>query len=290
MVKILPTPPSLEVAPTNDITVFSANREGESLGTIAFVTRDHMNAATTMAMMYSDFTWVPPGRSVERYVVTGNLLTLQRNECVQRMQGDWLLFIDDDMVWEPDAIRKLVETREELDADILGGLCFRRSAPHFPTMFMRETPTAGGYNFLETWTDDVIEVDATGMAFVIIHKRVFERIAGGPMPAYEERVREGGGPPNFFRWEGSLGEDLRFCQDAKAAGCRIFVDTRIEVGHVAEIEIRKRHFLLELVGRDERTYEARKALNDKMGLPTLSLDAALDALDLNPRIGENYGE
>jgi hypothetical protein len=184
------------------------------------------------------------------------------------MKGDWLFFIDDDMVWEADAVGRLLQARDEIDADIIGGLCYRRSAPHQPTLFMRETPTSGGYNYLESWTDDIIEVDATGMAFVIIHKRVFEAIAGTEMPSLE--IRESLGPSGFFQWNGVLGEDLRFCQDAKAAGMRIFVDTRIEVGHIAEVEIRRKQFLIEHLARDEAGYKARLKVNDRMGLPTLT--------------------
>jgi GT2 family glycosyltransferase len=187
---------------------------------------------------------------------------------VQRMKGDWLMFIDDDMVWDADSVGKLLAARDEIDADIIGGLCYRRSAPHQPTLFMRETATSGGYNYMESWDDDIVEVDATGMAFVIIHKRVFEAIAGTEMPSIE--VRESLGPAGFFQWSGTLGEDLRFCQEAKAAGMRIFVDTRIEVGHIAEVEIRKKQFLVEHLGRNEEKYLARKEVNDRMGLPTLT--------------------
>jgi hypothetical protein len=88
------------------------------------------------------------------------------------------------------------------------------------------------------------------------------------------------GPSNFFRWEGILGEDLRFCQDAKASGSRIFVDTRIEVGHVSEIVVNRRHFLMELALRDDALVAARKEVNDAMGLPTVTRDEAMKELGL----------
>jgi len=246
-------------------------REGEPIGSIVIPTRDHINAATMTSVVMSDFRWLPEGTTVDHNIIQGSILTSQRNEGIQRMRGDWILFIDDDMVWHPDAIGKLVAAREEHDLDMIGGLCFRRSEPYAPTLYMRENPTGGGYNFLERWDpDQIVEVDATGAAFLLIHKRVFEMIAGGPMPPHEHRVREGGPPPNFFRWEGTLGEDLRFCQDAKAAGARIWVHTGIEIGHVAERTITHRDFLFQLAERDEATYNARKELNDRMGLPTMT--------------------
>lgn len=270
----------LEHKPQPPMEVYTMHREAEVLGTITIPTRDHVNAATMTSVVMSDFRWVPPGKTVDHNIIQGSILTTQRNEAIQRMRGDWLLFIDDDMVWTPDAIGQLVMEREAYDLDILGALCFRRAEPFQPTMFMREAPTDGGYNFLEDWPpNQIVEVDATGCAFLLIHKRVFEMIAGGPMPSWEHRQREGGPPPNFFRWEGTLGEDLRFCQDAKAAGARIFVHTGIEIGHVAERQVRYRDFLYQMLERDEATWNARKELNDRMGLPTLSPEQVRDRLD-----------
>jgi len=261
----------LSAAPSTDLTVFGSAQDGDDAdcaGTVSLPVRDHINAATATSLLHTDWRFVPKGKFIDRNIIQGNILTLQRNEAVQRMRGDWLMFIDDDMVWDSNAVGRLLAARDEIDADIIGALCYRRSSPHQPTLFMREAPTSGGYNYLEDWTDDIIEVDATGMAFVIIHKRVFEAIAQSKMPARE--VRNNIGLPNFFRWEGSIGEDLRFCQDAKAAGCRVFVDTRIEVGHIAEVEIRRKHFLMEHIERPVELVEARREVNDRMGLPTLT--------------------
>jgi hypothetical protein len=234
------------MVPGSSLDVFTMHGTGESIGSIAIPVRDHINAATMTSWFMTDYSFLKPGQAIERYVLQGNILTLQRNEAIQRMVGDWLLFIDDDMVWAPDAIGRLIASRDEHDLDVVGALCFRRSSPYQPTLYMRESPTTGAYNYLEDWDDDIIEVDATGLAFLLIHKRALEAIAG-PMPPIEER--NGGPPPNFFRWEGALGEDLRFCQDLKAAGMRIWVDTRIEVGHIGEHEIRRREYLIDLHGR-----------------------------------------
>jgi hypothetical protein len=260
--------------PGASLDVFTMGNGGDddTVGTIAIPVRDHINAATMTSWFMTDYTFLPNGANVSRFILQGNILTLQRNEAVQRMNGDWLLFIDDDMVWQPDVVGRLIASREEHDLDMVGALCFRRSDPYQPTLYMREEPTKGAYNFLETWDDDLVEVDATGLAFLLIHKRVFEAIAASPMPPLDQRV--GGPPPNFFRWEGALGEDLRFCQDAKAAGMRIWVDTRIEVGHIGEHEIRRKQYLTELATRDQSIVDARKEVNDRMGLPTMTREAA----------------
>lgn len=269
----------LEKQPQPDMELYSVRREGEPLGTITIPTRDHLNAATVTSLVTTDFRWLPKGTTVDHQIIQGSILTSQRNEAVQRMRGDWLLMIDDDMVWKPDAVGRLVDRREEFDLDMVGGLCFRRSEPYAPTLYMRERSDSGGYNFRESWAEEeIVEVDATGCAFLLIHKRVFEMIAGGAMPPYEERTREGGPPPNFFRWEGTMGEDLRFCQDAKAAGARIWVDTSIEIGHVTEKAVGHRDFLMQMAQRSPAIWEARKKLNDSMNMPTLTQQEVLDKL------------
>jgi hypothetical protein len=263
--------------PGSPLSVYSMDDAGDDvLGTIAIVARDHINTATTTSLVGTDFSWIPAGKSMRRKIIQGGILTLQRNEAIQRMEGDWLLFIDDDMVWRPNAVAQLVAIREELDLDMVGGLCFRRTPPHQPTLYMREHPNEGPYNFLEKWDSDVVEVDATGLAFCLIHKRVFERIAGTPMPPLAERGASG--PPQFFSWQGRLGEDLRFCQDAKTSGSKIYVDTRIEIGHIAEMEIGYREFLQQVVLREPDVEEARRAVNDTMGLATMTAAEAWEKL------------
>lgn len=253
-------------AVVTEVDVIS-ERMKEPLGTIGIPVRDSVNTQTMLSFMSTDW----PGQ-VDKLWARGSILALQRNHLVQRMRGDWILFIDDDMVWQSDAILRLLKTRDDLigqgfEPDMLGALCFRRSAPHTPTLFFKHA--AGPYNFMEEWEDDVVEVDATGMAFCLIQVSAFEKIADTEMPPYDVRVA-GQRMPDFFRWHGSLGEDLRFCQDLKQAGGSIYVDTRVHIGHVAEKVVGHRDFLREVADRDPQAQADRTLLNKEMGLPTLT--------------------
>ncbi len=260
----------------SEINVFGEHREGDPLGSVVICTRDHLNAATATAMWTTDFSWVPPGYSVNRQVIQGGILTLQRNEALKRMEGAWLLFIDDDMIWQFDAVGRLVaswaEVQEQFEEPVMmGGLCHRRQAPFDPTLYAREQPTSGRYRFMEKWDSDIVEVDATGCAFLLIPERVLDAImrhAGSEWPDPEKRSQML--PPPIFRWDGMFGEDLTFCQDAKAAGCRIFVDTRIEIGHIAEVTIGRQDFIRQIALRDMVTEERVREANDKVGLPTMT--------------------
>ena len=272
----------LEDRPGSSLQMYTTSRPGEAIGTIAIPTRDKISVGLFISLMSTDWKWLGEN-VVEWAVVQGSILVSQRNELVQRMKGDWILFIDADMQFDPNAIQQLIAAREEGDFDILGGLCFQRSEPYQPTMYMRERPDSGGYLFLERWDDDIVEVDGTGLAFVIVHRRVFERIVrhndnrpAFVWPPYEERIRIQ--PPDFFKWIGGLGEDLRFCQDAKASGSRIYVDTRIKIGHVGETVYDERSFFQGLALRNPEDEAMRRKLNDKLGLPTVTAAEARERL------------
>jgi Glycosyl transferase family 2 len=271
----------LEKNPGEPLIALTTTRPGDPIGTIGIPSRDHINAQTASSLMTTDMRFaIEAGRGVPKIeMILGNVLPWQRNEIINRMEGDWILFIDDDMVWRPDTVARLVATQQENDFDIVGALCFRRAFPFQPTMYMREQPDEGLYNFREKWAEgEIVEVDATGMAFCLIHKRVFEMLIEGPIPPFEDRRRIGGPPPNFFHWYGSMGEDLRFCQEAKAKGARIFVDTSIEVGHISEVTIGRDDFLSALARRDTASFLERKRLNDEMGLSTMSPSEARERL------------
>ncbi len=239
----------------------AANRK--CVGTIAMVTRDHVSAATAISMLMTDLSFLAADEYVQRFIIVGNVLVFQRNECISKMDGDWILFIDSDMSWQPDAVKTLVETQRKFDLDIVGGLCFQRMAPYQPTMYVKAANAEHGYTFLEDWeADAAVEVDATGMAFSLIHKRVFDRIlqhtTGKSFPSFEER--QGMRPPPFFRWDGEYGEDFLFCREAKDAGNRVFVDTGVKVGHVGDHTITAENFWQEIVFRtgDEQEFREKQ--------------------------------
>lgn len=253
-----------------EIQIYRGKREGKTVGTIAMCTRDKISAGTVISWLMADrHTYLAPDENIGLFIIQGHVLTLQRNECIRNMEGDWIIFIDDDMTFQPDAIRRLVETRNEHDLDMVGGLCFQRGEPYQPTLYMRESATEGNYVFLEDWErDSVVEVDATGMAFVLITKRLLTQIAG-EFPDREHRLTKSK-PPAYFRWdEKGFGEDMTFCQDVKQAGGRIFVDTSIKTGHISETTITEKSFLRELAERPDDVSELRQSINDKMGLPTV---------------------
>lgn len=260
------------------IEVFSGKTSDgpTTIGTVVLCTRDQLNAATAMSMWTTDYRWLQPGEAVERLIIQGSILTLQRNEALKRMEGDWIIFIDDDMIWQPGDVGRLVDTWKALVAEtgdnaaICGGLCHRRGAPYDPTLYVSDQK--GGYRYLETWDRDIVAVDATGMAFVLIPLAAIERITGIAWP--EVTKRKDLPPPPVFRWDGVLGEDLQFYRQARLKGIKVYVDTRIEIGHIGELIINRDTFLREMTRRTPEQEEAERALNEPLGLPTMTAEQA----------------
>lgn len=268
------------------------NHVNKCVGTVAMITRNQIAADTAISWMMTDTSFLNEGEYMKRFIIVGNVLTFQRNECINNLEGDWILFIDSDMVWQPEAIKVLVETRDKFDLDIVGGLCFQRGDPYQPTLY-KKAATGGGYTYLEKWPENAAyEVDATGMAFCLVHKRVFDRVLQsqakqgfGEFEDHEDpetgemiKGRKGQIPAPFFRWEGRYGEDFLFCQEAKAVGCRIFVDTSVKVGHVGEQVITEETFLREIAFRHPLAQTFRSGVLEEIGEQALTREEAMERL------------
>lgn len=125
-----------------------------------------------------------------------------------------LLFIDDDMQFPPDALERLLAH----DVPIVGGLCHARRPPWNPMLAKRAGPLYGfEYDHPST---GLVEVDATGAAFLLVKREVFETMFA-----------------SWWKPRGTLTEDFSFCVGAKEAGYSIFVDVGLDIGHVAEVVV-----------------------------------------------------
>lgn len=174
-----------------------------------------------------------------------------RNQMVVDMlaneKAEWLLMLDVDAVFAPNTLQRLLAVAHETDRPIVGALCYQRrgktvdgkpvfdsfgtqEAEIVPTMYQlnwEDDGTYTGYREVETFGRGLLEVDATGCHCLLVHRNVFEKIHSDH-------------PYRWFRedeWEGGpmVGEDIWFCLEARKAGFPIFVDTRVEAGHVKRV-------------------------------------------------------
>lgn len=147
-------------------------------------------------------------------------------------ETDYLLTIDDDMVFPPDALLRLLSH----DKQIVTALYFQRGLPTSPVIYqtVKVEDVAGERMFkpVGTWKEnELLKIGACGMGLCLIKTDVFRRI-----------------PEPWYGQEHGCGEDLFFCRRVGEAGIPIFCDTSIQAGHMYERPM--------IIGRD--TWEKSK--------------------------------
>lgn len=163
---------------------------------------------------------------------SGPRLAAARNrivrEFLQSTRFEWLLFIDSDMFWKVDDLRKLINTADAVERPVVGGLCFAdQNGQLFPTIYMLDKNTGSYHVALDYPQDKAFPVDGTGAAFIMIHRRVLERVGAAytePTPWFADTIVNGE----------ERGEDLTFCQRVRELGYPIYIDARVKVGHVKQ--------------------------------------------------------
>lgn len=194
----------------------------------------------------------PPGTRLTK--VASRPADIARNEIIQKLERDWLFFMDADQTFAPGTLRKLLSW----DLPIVSGLYFKspgNPVPHSYKYAYQETtgPIKDAHfysplidpiaQFLFKHTDeikqneavvlpskkeDLIECDGVGGGCLLIHRQVLDAIE----------------PPWFEYNKGTfVGEDFYFCRKVQAAGFKIFTDPGVICGHKMKGFIGAEHFL-----------------------------------------------
>ena len=157
--------------------------------------------------------------------------------------GEWLLFLDDDMGFAPDLVDKLLAAADPVDRPVMGGLCFSQKryevgpegAHRFlvaPTIYrFVMTPSETGWGAVYEYPrDEVVQVDATGGACLLIHRSILlgMRDAVGDHWFDPVTVKSGDGTATFS-------EDLSFCHRLAVANVPVYVNTAAKTSHLKEI-------------------------------------------------------
>lgn len=162
------------------------------------------------------------------FAFTQNSLVYDGRETLvqQFLQSDAeaLMFIDSDMTFHPVSIEEL----EAHKMPIVSAKAFKRVPPYQPCFYSTVDVDSDGQVYLESpveYGEGLLPVKGVGMACCLIRREVFEKIEA----------------PYFFPTK-NLGEDLSFCKKVTDAGIPIYVDTRWQFGHLAQVEILEEHF------------------------------------------------
>lgn len=178
---------------------------------------------------------------------SGPRIASARNEVVRgflRSDASHLLFIDTDMDFDVEHVDRLMASADE--DTILGGLCFTGDGDVYPTLYRMTLDDDGkftGKEILLDYPDDqLVEVEATGAAFLLIPRKVLE--------ALEKTFSDKTAYPWFAEGERDLveiGEDITFCLRARSLGFRIMVDTGVVIRHLKDRLVDDRTFRAEQV-------------------------------------------
>jgi hypothetical protein len=145
-------------------------------------------------------------------------------------QAPMLVFIDDDVGWEPEALAKLILYK---DADIVGGAYpLKQEKEDYPVRLIADKA--------ELWArkDGLLEVEGVPTGFMRINRNVIEKLAD--QRKHTRYVAPGFDPaePQHLvlfermmvdgkRWSG----DLNFCREARNAGFQIWLDPEMNFTH-----------------------------------------------------------
>jgi hypothetical protein len=173
---------------------------------------DFVNAdfAMSLAMLCMN-----PGAPVALVNAKSSLVPLGRNQCVgaaQAMKASHLLFLDTDMVFPADTLRRLLAHEK----DIVGATYSKRAAPFHPL-----TITEGGK--LAQVSSGLHRVKLLPTGCLLIRLGVFDQLSA----PYFNLETEGGQ---------LRGEDYYFCERARAAGFELWCDGDLssQLGHAGQ--------------------------------------------------------
>lgn len=172
------------------------------------------------------------------FFTTGRLLTQMAREKLMKVAldagMDFVVMYDDDMVLPLgeglDMVPRMLEDMEAYpEIDVLGALAFMRNPPHYAVMYT----AIEGYDavrhtnyYINQFKKDyprnkLVECDAVGFGAVCIRLSMVRKMTAP-----------------YFMSTTATGEDIMFCVNAKKqANARIFMDTRIKLGHIASPQI-----------------------------------------------------
>jgi glycosyltransferase involved in cell wall biosynthesis len=171
----------------------------------------------TVAQQCFDALDLPAGTKRVRHAGRSNLADT-RNAIVDAFAGDWLAMIDDDHVYPPDMVVRLLRHFRNPRVDVITPLVVRRTMPHQNVLVMASEDPAKPHEtrqvVLQPTDGGLLEVQAAGSGVMLLRRRVFEKIARP-----------------WFEW-GRTSEDFALCLKAKAAGLGVFCDLDTRVGHI----------------------------------------------------------
>lgn len=148
-----------------------------------------------------------------------------------KTNAEFLFFIDSDIVFDPVHFDRIVSH----NLPVVGGIYFKKS--------MKLDPCIEGKIGEEDPVTHLMEVKSTGTGFLCIRRDVFEAIRTMMMKECPDNFCYENDPDPETRWDffpfGARGrsyrsEDWYFCDLARRAGFKVYVDCSVQLGHIGK--------------------------------------------------------
>lgn len=141
------------------------------------------------------------------------------HKALDNSSTDYVLFIDSDIVFEPDTLLKLIKTSKVHQNCIISGAY----------SFKQDNGNIVGFDLYgNEITKDMygnlsfVMASSIGMGMCLIPRNILEHI-----------VKEYEGSGIFHPFSG-MGEDISFCRRVTSAGYKILIDRNVNCGHVGK--------------------------------------------------------
>lgn len=193
----------------------------------------HYQVAASIRGMLS-----PMNQKKHLFEVTGHEVGRAYDEAITAILADpnlktwpFVMTIEDDNIVPPDAHIRLLESIDETKADAVGGLYFTKGDVNMPMAYgdPREFAETGNLNFRPLDVakfierGNIVEVNGIAMGCTLYRMDLFREIPAPWFVTVADVFPEG---------TKCYTQDLSFCEKAKRAGKRFFVDCRVKVGHL----------------------------------------------------------
>ncbi len=178
-------------------------------------------------------------------VLCNGLLSRGRNELARtfldRTDAAWMLMLDTDHQVPVSAFDKLIGAAHDADRPVVSGLYFAAypGGPYptpVPTIY-RVGADGRGVPVHDYPVDSVIEIDACGAGFLLVHRSVLDAIRSDA-PADERDWCWFADGPVGGAW---MSEDITFCSRLRAHGVRLHAHTGAVLAHHKEFWLDDRH-------------------------------------------------
>lgn len=178
--------------------------------------------------------------------VQGNQIARQRqvlfDHWADEATTDWLLWVDSDIVLNPEALKLLYQTADADERKIVSGIYFISKEPEgtlarpFPAVFKNVDEFK--IQYLHPLPDnEVHKIDSAGLGFVIMHKSI--------VPILREKYPE----KNLFNESDGtgdkfIGEDISFFRKVNECGISVWTHTSALVKHIKRFSLDMDYYAL----------------------------------------------